>query len=199
MVHAVSWPRRRIQLGDGPTRSSGTRCRRPGRRVAPPGWRAGRVRRSPRRAASSSRRRSARHSRRPTENAPRRRSARSRPASRTRARSLSRELPAPAGREQEGKVDDGKGERGVARDKSTVAPALRRRQRRRGELARAAERIGLEGVRPAPIDLQDGVGDQPGTERGGGDQEYRAPCGRAATADGPSAPARPRRPRQSAR
>ena len=96
--------------------------RRPGRRATPPGWRAGRVRRSPRRAASSSRRRSARHS-----------TTSDRKCAPAAIRAIPTSIPnpsavpiasrrrLPAG-SRKAKLTSGKGERGMARDKSAVAP-----------------------------------------------------------------------------
>ena len=172
--------------------------RRPDRRAAPPGRRAGRGRRSPRRAASSSRRRSARHN-----------TTSDRKCAPAAIRAIPTSMPNPsavaiasrrrrAGREQQGKAHDGKRQRGMTRDKGAVALALRRRQRRRSELARAAERHRSGTAAPDPNCLSGrcwrSAPDRARWRRRG----TRAPCGRDATADGRSAPARPRRPRQSA-
>src|SRR5271165_6010198 len=76
-----------------------------------------------------------------------------------------------ARRQQEGEGDERKAERGVTGDKSAIVGALSRRERRRREMARPAERLDLHRPGPSPMILQQGVDEQPRTERRRGNQK----------------------------
>src|SRR5437667_10878845 len=76
-----------------------------------------------------------------------------------------RHFPPPSERQQKGKTHQRETVRGVPRNEGAIAFALRRRERRRGELAGAAEGLDLVGSRASPMVLEQRIGDQPGAER----------------------------------